>query len=86
MNKKKLILGSIILATVIIGAYGLFKDDRTINIEAETILAKIANVTTMVTAPGTIEPITQVQVGTQVSGVVEKVYVDYNSYVKQILV
>jgi HlyD family secretion protein len=37
----------------------------------------------MVTATGTIEPINQVDVGTQVSGVVEKIYVDYNSEVKQ---
>lgn len=37
----------------------------------------------MVTATGTIEPITQVEVGTQVSGVVEKIYVDYNSVVTE---
>ncbi|MGS0528105.1 efflux RND transporter periplasmic adaptor subunit [Zobellia nedashkovskayae] len=37
----------------------------------------------MVTATGTIEPINQVDVGTQVSGVVEKIYVDYNSEVKE---
>ncbi len=83
MNKKKLIIGIIILAAVTIGAYGLFRDNSTVIIEAETILAKKANVTTMVTATGTIEPITQVEVGTQVSGVVEKVYVDYNSVVTE---
>jgi len=37
----------------------------------------------LVTATGTIEPITQVEVGTQVSGVIEKIYVDYNSEVKE---
>ncbi len=83
MNKKKIIIGSIILAAVTIGAYGLFNDNSTAIIEAETILAKKANVTTMVTATGTIEPITQVEVGTQVSGVVERVYVDYNSVVTE---
>ena len=83
MNKKKLIIGIIILAAVTIGAYGLFRDNSTVIIEAETILAKKANVTTMVTTTGTIEPITQVEVGTQVSGVVEKVYVDYNSVVTE---
>lgn len=35
-----------------------------------------------VTATGTIEPVTSVQVGTQVSGIVNKLYVDYNSVVK----
>lgn len=40
------------------------------------------NVTTSVTATGTIEPVTSVDVGTQVSGIVSKLYVDYNSVVK----
>lgn len=36
-----------------------------------------------VTATGTIEPIVLVEVGTQVSGVIDKIYVDYNSVVKK---
>ena len=40
------------------------------------------NITTSVTATGTIEPVTSVDVGTQVSGIVSKLYVDYNSVVK----
>ncbi len=40
------------------------------------------DITTSVTATGTIEPVTSVQVGTQVSGIVSKLYVDYNSVVK----
>ena len=36
-----------------------------------------------VTATGTIEPVTSVTVGTQVSGIVSKLYVDYNSIVKK---
>lgn len=35
-----------------------------------------------VTATGTVEPIKQVEVGTQVSGIIDKIYVDYNSVVK----
>ena len=35
------------------------------------------------TATGTIEPVTSVTVGTQVSGIVSKLYVDYNSVVKK---
>ena len=38
---------------------------------------------TSVTATGTIEPVTSVTVGTQVSGIVSKLYVDYNSVVKK---
>ncbi len=36
-----------------------------------------------VTATGTIEPILQVEVGTQVSGIIAKIYADYNSMVKK---
>lgn len=34
-----------------------------------------------VTATGTVEPITQVEIGTQVSGIIDKIFVDYNSRV-----
>ena len=44
--------------------------------------ATVQDVTTSVTATGTIEPVTSVDVGTQVSGIVSKLYVDYNSVVK----
>lgn len=40
------------------------------------------NISTTVTATGTIEPVTSVDVGTQVSGIVSHLYVDYNSEVK----
>lgn len=47
--------------------------------------AKVAkqNIQTTITATGTIEPVTSVTVGTQVSGIVAKLYVDYNSVVKK---
>ncbi len=41
------------------------------------------DITTNVTATGTIEPVTSVDVGTQVSGIVSNIYVDYNSIVKK---
>ena len=82
-NTKKIIIGGIVLLALAIVAYSFIKNDNTFLIEAKTVSTKKANVTTMVTATGTIEPITQVEVGTQVSGVVEKIYVDYNSVVKE---
>ncbi|WP_372744699.1 efflux RND transporter periplasmic adaptor subunit [Lutibacter sp.] len=81
-NKKTIIISSIGVVLLAIIAFTFMKGDDAIIIEAKTVEAKIANVTTMVTATGTIEPINQVDVGTQVSGVVEKIYVDYNSAVK----
>lgn len=48
----------------------------------KTAEAMVQDITTSVTATGTIEPVTSVTVGTQVSGIVSKLYVDYNSIVK----
>jgi len=52
--------------------------------KAEYQMTKVekGNISTTVTATGTIEPVTSVEVGTQVSGIVAKIYVDYNSEVK----
>jgi HlyD family secretion protein len=84
MNKRtKWILGicaSLGLAFIL---YKVFVPNNSTEITVETTMAKKGSVTTMVTATGTIEAITQVDVGTQVSGVVEKIYVDYNSEVTQ---
>lgn len=41
------------------------------------------NLSNSITATGTIEPVTEVEVGTQVSGIIDKIYVDYNSVVKK---
>ena len=48
----------------------------------KTAEAVVQDITTSVTATGTIEPVTSVTVGTQVSDIVSKLYVDYNSIVK----
>lgn len=82
MKTRKYIIIGIILVAAIFGVYQFTKGNDVVPIAAKTITAKKANVTTSVTSTGTIEPITQVDVGTQVSGVVKKIYVDYNSIVK----
>lgn len=82
-NKKTIIIGSVIVLAIAATAYILLSKSDSTQIKVETTLAKTGDVTTMVTATGTVEPINQVEVGTQVSGEVEKVYVDFNSEVKQ---
>ncbi|GAB2998461.1 efflux RND transporter periplasmic adaptor subunit [Cyclobacterium sediminis] len=82
-TKKYVIVGSILLVILALVAYKFIKGEDAVVMEAKTVKAKKADVTTLVTATGTMEPITQVEVGTQVSGVVEKIYVDYNSEVKE---
>jgi len=50
-------------------------------ISVKTAEAVTGSLTREVTATGTLEPINQVEVGTQVSGTIEKLFVDYNSVV-----
>ena len=52
-------------------------------IKFETAKVEVGNIHTSITATGTIEPVTSVTVGTQVSGIVSKLYVDYNSVVRK---
>lgn len=81
--KKTLIIGIIILAGLGAGAYFMFfAGDKNNVVVASSQPATMGNIANVVTATGTIEPIQQVEVGTQVSGEVKKVYVDYNSEVK----
>jgi len=49
----------------------------------ETATVERTNIHSSITATGTIEPVTSVTVGTQVSGIVSHLYVDYNSVVKK---
>ena len=49
----------------------------------DTAKVENTNIQTSITATGTIEPVTSVTVGTQVSGIVSHLYVDYNSIVKK---
>lgn len=44
---------------------------------------ELSDISNSVTATGTIEPVTSIEVGTQVSGIVSKLYVDYNSVVRK---
>jgi HlyD family secretion protein len=41
----------------------------------------VGTISNSITATGTIEPVTEVEVGTQVSGIIDKIYIDYNSTV-----
>ncbi len=57
--------------------------NQTGSLEYDAAPIQPTSISNSVTATGTVEPITQVEVGTQVSGIIDKIYVDYNSEVKQ---
>jgi HlyD family secretion protein len=49
----------------------------------ETAIVKKGSIVNTITATGTVEADTTVLIGTQVSGVINKIYVDFNSHVKK---
>ncbi len=81
-NKKwGIVAAVVIVAVAVIATCSRGKK----NDEVEFEMGKVApaNLQNSITATGSIEPVTSVTVGTQVSGIVSKLYVDYNSVVKK---
>ena len=85
MNKKKKIIIAAIAGVLVIGlaAWKIGGPAPQNKVTFETAKVSEGNISKMVTATGTVEPVTQVEVGTQVSGIVNKLFVDYNSVVKK---
>ena len=83
MNKKKIIYG--VIAAVVLGAALFFFLGPKPEMKTKLVTAKaeMGSINTTITATGTIEPVTSVEVGTQVSGIIDRIYVDYNSVVKK---
>ena len=79
----KKIVTIIIIIAVIVGAFFFFRSGDKKVIAYETVELKKGSINNTVTATGTIEPITKVDVGTQVSGTISHIYADYNSVVKK---
>lgn len=82
MKKKKtiLIVLTIIAVVVVALVFLVGRKDKT-QISFVTVKVNKEDISNSVTATGTIEPVTEVEVGTQVSGIVDKLYADYNSVV-----
>lgn len=83
--KKKTIIIIALLLIVLVSAALILKPNK-VDISQIDILtgkAGLGNISTIVESTGTLEAITTVEVGTQVSGIVDKLFVDYNSYVKK---
>ena len=83
MNKKKLWLIVAVAAIAILAVWLLSGGKKEEKVTFDTAAVAPANIMNSITATGTIEPVTSVTVGTQVSGIVSKLYVDYNSVVKK---
>ena len=80
---SKIWIAVVVIVIVAVAAWAMSggKKEEDINFKEEKVAQKTLQ--NSVTATGTIEAVTSVTVGTQVSGIVNKLYVDYNSQVKK---
>ena len=80
---SKIWIAVVVIVIVAVAAWAMSggKKEEDINFKEEKVALKTLH--NSVTATGTIEAVTSVTVGTQVSGIVNKLYVDYNSQVKK---
>ena len=72
-------VGVIAIVAVVIFLFSQRKPKEEISFE--TVKVETGNIQNSITATGTIEPVASGSVGTQVSGIVSKLYVDYNSVI-----
>jgi HlyD family secretion protein len=79
---KKIIIGAVIVA-IIAGAVYLVLRKNGDEQQYTTKKVSLGKIRSQVTATGTVNAVTTVLVGTQVSGTIKSLYVDFNSYVKK---
>jgi HlyD family secretion protein len=76
----------IIIVAVIgmaVAGWFIFKNSPSAAVEWKTAKVEKGDITVTVTATGTLNAVTTVQVGTQVSGIIDRILVDFNSVVKE---
>lgn len=80
--KKGYIITACVAVAAIVLLLLLLKPSSKATLTLDTAPVTRISITNSVTATGTVEPVTEVEVGTQVSGIIDKLYVDYNDEVK----
>ena len=79
---KKILIGIIIVIALAVAAFLLFRSkENEMKFRSENV--KRGDIETTVTATGTVNAVTTVLVGTQVSGAIKNIYADFNSLVKK---
>jgi len=76
MNRKKIIIGVACVALLLGGIFFFTGKSSNGNMHLVTARPSLGSITNSVTATGTVEPVTKVDVGTQVSGIIDRIYVD----------
>lgn len=84
MKKRKKIILALVALLLVVGIIAMLGGKGgSEKIDFQTAQIEPGEISTNITATGTIEPVTTVDVGTQVSGIVKRLYVDYNSVVRR---
>lgn len=74
------IVAALIIALIVVFAV---KKGKHADMQINTVRSTVDSIEVTVTATGELQPVYKVDVGTQVSGIVERIYVDFNSVVKK---
>lgn len=80
---SKIWIGIGIIAVLAIATWMFSGGKKEQTVTFDTAKVEPANIKNSVTATGSVEPVTSVTVGTQVSGIISRLYVDYNTVVKK---
>lgn len=80
---SKIWIGIGIIAVLAIATWMFSGGKKEQAVTFDTAKVELANIKNSVTATGSVEPVTSVTVGTQVSGIISRLYVDYNTVVKK---
>ncbi len=80
---SKIWIAVAVLLIIAISAWLISGGKKEEPVTFDTAKVAPANIKNSVTATGSVEPVTSVTVGTQVSGIISKLYVDYNTVVKK---
>jgi HlyD family secretion protein len=81
--KTKIIIIVVVIVAAAVGAYFLFAKKAESKIEYRSAKVEKGDIEILVTATGSLSADTTVQVGTQVSGTISKILVDFNSVVRK---
>lgn len=83
MARKAVWIIGILAVGMAIGGYVFFGGERKVPVRYKTATVERGSIVSVVNATGTINPVTMVQVGSQVTGMVQSLHADFNSVVKK---
>lgn len=82
-GKYKRWLGILIIAIFLVGIFSYINRGPKAEYNYQTTTVERGNITVTITAAGTLQPLNQVQVGSEISGLIEEVLVDANDFVEK---